>query len=130
MMNHGRQFWPRGMRGAASGLALLIALAAGCGGPPQVKSSNFRLIEGLQTAVSAEQSQWVEQAAAQIEERYEAGELADDAHAALMAIVVSARAEKWDEARALVTALGKAQKPTAEEIERLKTADGRRPRAK
>lgn len=130
MINHRRQFWHRSMRGAVGGLTIFMSLAAGCGGPPQVKSSNFRLIEGLQTAVSAEQSQWVEQAAAQIDERHQAGGLADDAHTALMAIVASARAEKWDEARALVTALGKAQKPTSEEIERLNTADGRRPRAK
>lgn len=129
-MNDRTSFWHASRPRALAGLTLLLALAAGCGGPPQVKSSNFRLIEGLQTAVSAEQPQWVEQAATQIEERHTSRELADDGHAALMAIVASARAGKWDEARVQVSALGKAQKPTAEDIERLKTADGRRPRAK
>jgi hypothetical protein len=105
---------------ALCGASVSLALLAGCGGPPQVRSSNLRLIEGLQTAVSAEQPQWVEQAAAQIEARHASGELADDAHAALTAIVAKARAGDWSEARTDVVALGKAQKPTAEDIERIK----------
>ncbi len=75
---------------------------------------NFRLIESLQTAVSAKREDWLEQNEKLIAERHAAGKLSDEQHAALEAIVAKARAGQWDEAGSDALALAKAQRPAAE----------------
>ncbi|HVX10848.1 MAG TPA: hypothetical protein VHC22_06680 [Pirellulales bacterium] len=100
--------------------ALVSAIIAGCGGPPQVAPANRRLIDGLRTATSSAQPQWVEESAKQLEEAKSKGTVSDQEYAEFEAIITLARAGKWKEAEAEAIRLGKAQKPTADEIERLK----------
>jgi hypothetical protein len=101
--------------------ALIAAVMAGCGGPPQVAPANRRLIDGLRTATSSAQPEWVEESAKQLEEAKSKGTVSDQEYAEFEAIIGMARAGKWKEAEAEAIRLGKAQKPTAEEIERLKS---------
>lgn len=94
-------------------------LLAGCGGPPQVAPTNRRLIDGLRTATSSEQLQWVEESAKQVEEGKRNGTVSDQEYEEFASIIKLAKSGKWDEAEAAAIRLGKAQKPTAEELERL-----------
>lgn len=105
------------------GAALLVA---GCG-PPQVAPANRRLIDGLRTATSSEQMQWVDQCAEQIEEGKTNGTVSDQEFEEFQNIIRLAKQGNWQEANAQAVRFAKAQKPTTEEIERakarLKTAD-------
>ncbi len=97
-----------------------VLLIAGCGGPPQVAPANRRLIEGLRTATSSEQMQWVDESAKQLEEGKRNGTVSDQEYEVFQSVIRLAKDGKWKEANAETIRLGKAQKPTAEEIERLK----------
>ncbi|HWB11371.1 MAG TPA: hypothetical protein VG826_19230 [Pirellulales bacterium] len=98
----------------------VLLLVAGCGGPPQVTPVNRRLIEGLRTATSSEQMQWVDESAKQLEEGKRNGTVSDQEYEIFQSIIAMAKEGKWKEANAEAVRLGKAQKPTAEEVERLK----------
>ena len=102
--------------------ALVSLFVAGCGGPPQVAPANRRLISGLRTAVSSQQMQWVDEAAKQLEEGKADGTVSDAEYAEFSAIITLAHEGKWKEAEAETIRLGEAQRPTAEEIERVKAA--------
>jgi hypothetical protein len=101
-------------------LLAAIALAVGCGGPPQVGTNNYRLIAGLRTAISSRRADWLEAAAKQAAERHAAGDLNDEQFAEFEAIIAQARGGQWQDAENEVIRLGKAQKPSAEEIEQLR----------
>ena len=96
------------------------SILAGCSRSPQVAPANRRLIDGLRTATSSEQLPWVEESAQQIEEAKKQGTVTDEEYSALISIVALARDSKWKEAHAEAMRLAKAQKPTAEEVERLR----------
>ena len=110
------------MRGFYSLFCALAAalLIVGCGGPPQVAPANRRLIDGLRTATSSEQIQWVEESAKLLDEAKHKGTVSEQEYAEFETIIRLAREGKWDEAEAQAIRLGKAQKPTAEELDRLK----------
>jgi hypothetical protein len=95
-------------------------LISGCGRPPQVAPANRKLIDGLRTAASSQQIQWIEESEKQIEESKRNGTISEQESAEFASIVKLAKEGKWKEAEAAAIRLGKAQKPTAEEVERLK----------
>ena len=108
--------------------ALLIASAfAGCGGEPQVAKQNQKLISALRTAASARQTQWLDECAKQVDEGKAAGTMSAAEAAAFTEIIALARSGEWKQAEEKAAALGAAQQPTAEDIERLKTPAGRKP---
>lgn len=108
--------------GLAVTCALVVLFIAGCGGPPQVAPTNRRLINSLRTAVSSQQIQWVDEAGRQLEEGKAKGTVSDSEYAEFSAIIELAREGKWKEAEAETIRLGQAQRPTADEIERVKAA--------
>ena len=96
-----------------------LALAAGCGGPPQAAPANQRLISSLRTALSAQKLDWLEQNVTEIESRRGAGKLNDDEYQAFQAIIAKAKAGAWREAEEDAVEFQKAQRPTQEQIDRL-----------
>ncbi|HVA49048.1 MAG TPA: hypothetical protein VNH11_21985 [Pirellulales bacterium] len=102
--------------------ALVALVIAGCSRPPQVAPANRNLISGLRTAVSSQQSQWLDESAKQLEEGKSKGTISEQEYAEFAGIIKLARDGKWKEAEAETIRLGQAQKPTAEEIERVKAA--------
>lgn len=101
------------------GMLCAALLVAGCG-PPQVAPANRRLIDGLRTATSSEQTQWVDQCARQIEEGKSNGTVSDEEYEEFQTIIRLAKEGNWKEANARAVRFGKAQKPTSEEVERAK----------
>jgi hypothetical protein len=89
---------------------LLLLLAAGCGGSPQLGSENYRLVESLRTALSARRSDWLDENAEKIARLHDSGKLDDEQFAALNAIVEQARGGAWEEAEEAVVELAKAQR--------------------
>jgi hypothetical protein len=113
---------------ALSMLLLGATLLAGCGGPPQVASGNQKLISALRTATSARQAPWLDECAKQVDEGKAAGTISADEAAAFEAIIGLARSGEWKQAEEQAALLGAAQQPTAEDIERLNSPEGRKPR--
>jgi hypothetical protein len=101
-------------------LLMELSLVVGCGGPPQVGVSNYRLVAGLRTAISARRADWLEDAAQVAAARRARGELTDEQFAAMDAIIAQARGGQWEAAETEVIRLQKSQQPTAEEIEQTK----------
>jgi hypothetical protein len=104
------------------------ALLAGCGGPPQVATGNQKLISAFRTATSARQVPWLEECAKQVEQGKAAGTISADEAGAFETIIGLARSGEWKQAEEEAARLGAAQRPTAEDIERLKSPEGRKPR--
>ena len=104
-----------------------LALSAGCGGEPQVARGNQKLISALRTAASARQTAWLDECAGQVEQGKQAGTISAAEAAVFDEIIALARSGKWQEAEQRAAALGAAQQPTAEDVERLKTPAGRSP---
>lgn len=101
--------------------ALAVCLAvAGCGGPPHVSPGNYRLINALRTATSSKQIDWVNESARKIEEGKANGTVSDTEYVEFQSIVRLARDGKWQEAEAETIRLAKGQKPTAEELRRVR----------
>ena len=98
---------------AGGGMVLL-----GCG-PPRVAPTNLRLTSSLRTAISARQTEWLEQNITAIEARKSAGEMSEAEYAAFQAIIAQAKAGQWEAAEKAVIRLQKAQRPTAEQVENL-----------
>lgn len=106
----------RGASGSLAGaLGLLVALAllTGCGRTPQLGGSEegMRAADALWTAVTSRRPPLVEQTAAEIERLRKAGELPEDAYAALNEVVVSARSSQWDDARRELKKFLQGQRP-------------------
>jgi hypothetical protein len=96
-------------------LALSLLPLAGCG-TTQLSPPGRRLLEALQTAVSARNSQWLEAGATQVEDQHAKGELPDADFHALQAIIALARNADWETAQSRALALSEAQRPSAEDI--------------
>lgn len=111
-----------------SWLLFAAVFVAGCGGPPQVSRSNQKLISALRTAASARQVPWLDECAKQVEEGKAAGTITAEEAAAFDEIISLARRGEWKAAEEEAARLGAAQQPTAEDLERLKTPEGRKPR--
>ena len=99
---------------------LVLLTFIGCGRAPQLSPQNRRLLAALQTAVSAQKTDWLEATHNQIAEKRGRAEISDEEYAALSAIIEKARAGDWKQAQADVFALSEGQRPTPEEVDRLK----------
>lgn len=102
-------------------VAAMLMAAIGLSGcsPPAVSPDNLRLTASLRTAISARNSEWLEQNAEKIAERHAAGEMTASEHAAFERIVGLARDGEWEQAERDVVRLQKAQRPTAEQRARI-----------
>jgi len=105
----------RNMRflGACLGAVWLLSAILGCG-RPQAASENRQLIASLRTAVNTRNTEWLEKNAGIVEERREAGQMADAEYAEFQAIIADARAGNWEEAEREVIKFEKAQRPVSE----------------
>ena len=108
-------------------LTFILCGIAGCGGEPQVSRTNQKLISALRTAASAQQLPWLDECAKQVEQGKAAGTMSAEEAAAFDEIIALARSGQWKEAEQRAAALGAAQQPTAEDIELLKSSEGRNP---
>ena len=111
-------------RYAISGLLLAISLTLGGCGPPQVKPNNLRLIASLRTALSAKNTEWLQQNIDLIEQRRADGQMSDDEYEEFQAIIAKAKSGDWQGAERDSVDFQKAQRPTTEQIEQVT----RRPR--
>lgn len=100
-------------------LMLAIASWPGCS-PPQVPADARELVQLLATATSSRDGALIRLAVEEIEEHRAAGMLDDEAHDALSAVVDAARSGDWERAQRLAYALRDAQRPTAEDVERIR----------
>lgn len=110
--------------------ALILCVAAlflGCGGSPQIARGNLKLIAALRTATSARQVPWLDECAKQVEQGKAAGTISADEARAFEEIIALARSGEWKKAEEEAAQLGAAQQPSAEDLERLKTPEGRKP---
>ena len=107
--------------GVAAWLATVsIAVAmVGCG-RPQAAPQNQQLITTFRTAVSARKPDWLEANIKVLEERRAAGQVSDEEYETFQAIIQKAQAGQWEKAEKEAIAFQKAQRPTAEQIERVK----------
>jgi hypothetical protein len=108
-----------------SAVVTAVVLAAGtmfavvgCGGT-QVHPENRRLLEGLQTAVSAQNSEWLAAVNKQVADQKSAGNITDAEFQSFDAVIRQAQAGDWSAAQAAVLALSDAQRPTADDLSRV-----------
>ena len=100
-------------------LGLALAFIPGCG-KPQAAPQNQQLISSLRTAVNTRNADWLEENANVLEKRRVAGKVSDSEYEEFQAIIAKARAGAWEEAERETIAFQKDQRPTDEEIERVK----------
>ena len=100
-------------------VAGLVFFAAGCG-VQQIAPENRNLMHGLQTAVSSKKVEWLDATVVQIEDHLSRGEMSEEERAAFDQIIGKARAGDWTSAQRDAFALSEGQKPTAEDLERIK----------
>ena len=111
---------PRSRSGLAPwGALLLLVVANGCGGGPQLSGENRELAVSLATAVSTREPKWLDENAALLEKRRAEGQCTDAEYAALKAIIDKAKAGDWDAAQDAAYALRDAQEPNAEDLKNL-----------
>jgi len=111
----------------AWGLAAVAGLlVTGCAKPPQISQGNFKLIDGLRTAASAKETSWLEACEKLLEEGKKKGTVSDVEDQEFSAIIALAREGKWEQAEAAAIRLGKAQKPTPDDVVRLEERPGAR----
>ena len=106
-----------------------VLLLTGCGAT-QVSPANRRLLEALQTAVSAENSEWLQAVSSQMAEQRTAGQLSDAEFQAFDDVIRQAKAGDWKSAQAAVLAIGDRQRPTAEDLTRLQERKPAKPKKK
>lgn len=99
----------------------LVLAAAGCG-TQQIAPANRRALQALQTAVSSKKTDWLEDVVKLIDSQLEKGEMSDEEYAVFEPIIAKARAGDWAAAQRDAFALSEGQKPTAEDLEKIKPA--------
>jgi len=104
---------------ALTAIALGFLLLPGCGYPAAAED-NMELITSLRTALSARNPKWLDENDAVIEKRHNEGQMGDDEYAAFKKIVERARAGEWQESERSCMAFQRAQRPTPEQIERVR----------
>ena len=104
------------MTGKQKGYGVLIVLClAGCGSP-QFDRGNRHLLETLQTAVSAKNTEWLDAVNKQIEQQQSAGKMSAAELKTLRAVIQLAKEGQWAAAQQRLFAVVEAQRPTAEDI--------------
>jgi hypothetical protein len=99
-------------------LLLAVWIFTGCG-QAKIQPDNLKLTISLRTALSTQNSEWLDQNIAAIETRRTAGEMGDEEYAAFQAIIAQAKAGEWQAAERAAVKLQKAQRPSQEQIDRL-----------
>ena len=96
-------------------IGLLSLAICGCGGAPQFTDDEECLtaVDALWTAVTAQQTPWLEHSARELERLRDAGRLSSDAWEALEASVAKARNGQWETAAEELYDLIKAQRKAA-----------------
>lgn len=99
--------------------ALLAAGVLGCGRPPQAAPQNLQLIAALRTALSAQNTEWLEKNIAIIDQRHQDGEMSQEEYDEFQRIIAMAQDGRWQEAEQQVIAFQSAQRPTREQQQRM-----------
>ena len=100
-------------------LALLVVLLSGCGST-QFSSSNRHILAALQTAISAKNTEWLDGVAKQVNEQRTKGAMSNPEFKTIDSIIQAAKAGQWDTAQKRVFAVTEAQRPTADDLARLR----------
>ena len=100
-------------------LALLVLVLSGCGSP-QFSASNRHIIAALQTAISAKNTEWLDGVAKRVEEQRTKSAMSDAEFKAIDSIIQTAKAGQWEAAQKRVFALCETQRPTADDLARLR----------
>lgn len=98
-----------------------LAFICGCG-QATIQPDNLELTVTLRTALSTQNTDWLEQNITAIEARRSAGEMNDKEYAAFQAIIAMAKQGEWQAAERAAVRLQKAQRPTPEQVGQLPTA--------
>jgi hypothetical protein len=102
-------------------IIVILSLAAGGGcGATQFESKNRHLIESLQTAVTSKNAEWLAAVAKQAQEQHDKHALSDAQFKSLRAVIDSANGGDWKTAESRVFALSEGQRPTAEDVARVR----------
>lgn len=99
---------------------LATSAAAGCSGAPQFTGDEecFNAVDALWTAVTAQQTPWLEDSARELQRLRDSGQLSPEAWKALEAPIAQARSGQWEEAARELYGLIKAQRRQKPEITR------------
>jgi len=100
-------------------VVLLCLVLSGCG-RTQVAAPNRRLLAALQTAVSAKNTEWLEATSKQMTEKKASGEVSASEFNVMNAIVKKAHSGDWKGAQKDVFALSEGQRPTSEDIAKVR----------
>ena len=100
------------------GWLLALMLLVGCG-QAKIQPDNLRLTASLRTALSTKNNEWLQQNVDAIEARRTVGQMNDDEYDAFQGIIAQAKAGEWEAAERAAVRLQKAQRPTAEQLDRL-----------
>ena len=98
---------------------LLLLVVLGCG-YPVAQPVNMEIISSLRTACSARNSEWLEANAEKIEAQRTAGEMNEAEYEAFSGILEQARSGGWEEAEYACLAFQKAQRPTPEQVAKIR----------
>lgn len=100
------------MFATACALSMLLLAAVGCSGAPQFTADEecFSAVDALWTAVTAQQTPWLEDAARELERLRDAGKLSQEAWERLKTPIEKARSGQWEPAAHELYDLIKAQR--------------------
>jgi hypothetical protein len=107
-------------------VVLAFFLLNGWGTAPQISASNRKILEAVQTAVSAKKLEWLEAVETQVTQKHAEGDVSDGEYHAIDAIITKARSGDWKGAQRDSFALSEAQRPTSDDLEMLKNRQSRR----
>jgi hypothetical protein len=98
-------------------IGLLSLAVCGCGSAPQFTADDECLtaVDALWTAVTAQQTPWLEQSARELERLHDDGKLSSDAWEVLEALIAQARSGQWQPAAEGLYDLIKGQRKAAKD---------------
>lgn len=105
---------------AAGWFAVAVcACICGCGQGPQFQPQNRPLLSSLRTAVSAKQSDWLQQNVDKIQAGVQAGTISKFEADTLQPVIDLAKKGEWAEANRLIFEIESAQRATSDDLERV-----------
>ncbi len=102
-------------------LVIVIGMFQGCAGTPQMSSPNRKILESLQTAVSAKKPEWLAAVEDQVSKKRTSHEMSDTEFKAVNAILKKAKSGDWKQALKDSFQLSEGQRPSAQEFASLKS---------
>lgn len=105
-----------------AGLVVLatVVLVKSWGSAPQISAPNRKMLEAVQTAVSAKRLEWLEIVENQMTQKHAEGDVSDHEFHAIDAIITKARSGDWKGAQKDSFALSDGQRPTTDDLNQLK----------